>query len=160
MARKPPPRKKAPAGKQSSAGLNKGVVLMIIAALVPFSLPTVTVLSLTMLPTAAAYFSERGPHRYAWLCVGGFNFSGVIPFLFGLWFGVHTMDEALRLLSDASVLFWAYTTSAFGWMVYKATPPVVSSWLQFSSQRRIAALKGVQKKLVDEWGDDVGKKGG
>ena len=67
---------------------------MIVAALVPFSLPTVIVVVFTMLPTLAAYFSERGPHRYAWLCVGGLNFSGVVPFLFGLWFKVDTLDAA------------------------------------------------------------------
>jgi len=147
--------KKKPGG---GLGVNKVVVLTLMAALVPFSLPTVVVLGVTMLPTAAAYFTERGSNRYAWLCVGGLNFSGVIPFLFGLWFGVHTVDEALRLLSDASVLLWAYGTSAIGWAIYKGMPPMVENWLKYSSERRVSSLKAAQHKLVEEWGDDVAKK--
>ncbi len=166
MARRPPPRSavamaqaKAAAGKKKGgAGVNKVVVLMIIAAMVPFSLPTVTVLAFTMLPTLAAYFSERGGNRYAWLCVGGLNFAGVIPFLFSLWFGVHTLDEALNMLSDAGVLLWAYGTATFGWLLYKAMPPFVASWLSFSTERRVSSLKAAQRKLVEEWGDEVGKK--
>ncbi len=140
---------------KGKGGINKGVVLALIGLLVPFSIPTVVLVSATMLPTLAAYFSEKGPHRYAWLCVGGLNFAGVVPFLFTLWFGVHTVDEALSLISQGGVLFWAYGCSAIGWMIYKATPPMVASWLKLSSQRRLASLKAAQRKLIEEWGTDV-----
>ena len=158
MAKKPPPR--APAQpKKKDGGINKVVVLMIVAALVPFSLPTVVVVAPCMLPTLTAYFSERGPNRYAWLCVGGLNFSGVAPYLFGLWFGVHTFDEAVRLLSEAGVLLWAYGTAGIGWAIYKAMPPLVANWLAFTTERRVAGLKAAQSKLIEDWGDDVAKKG-
>lgn len=161
MARRPAPAAaaKAKQGKGGSApGTNKIVVLMILAALVPFSLPTVVVLFFTMLPTLAAWASEKGHHKYAWLCVGGLNFAGVIPYMFTLWFGVHNLDEAINMLSGADVLLWAYGASGFGWLLYVGMPPVVSAWLQFSSEHRISALKAAQKKLVDEWGEDVAKR--
>lgn len=156
MAKKP--AAKTAAKPQKQGGLNKIVVLMILAALVPFSLPTVTLLFFTMLPTMAAWASEKGPHKYAWLCVGGLNFSGVIKFLFDLWFGVHTLDEAFNLLSEANVLLWAYGCSGIGWLLYLSMPPVVSSWLSFVTDRRLASLKAAQKRLVEEWGDEVTKK--
>ena len=62
------------------------------------------------------------------------------------------------MISDPSVLLWAYGTSAFGWLLYKVMPPMVASWLAFASDRRIAALKAAQHKLIDDWGDDVAKK--
>ena len=157
MAKKPPPRGAAQPQKKAG-GINKVVVLMIVAALVPFSLPTVVVVGPTMLPTLAAYFSERGPNRYAWLCVGGLNFSGVAPTLFSLWFGVHTIDEAIRLLSEGGVLLWAYGATAIGWAIYKAMPPMVGNWLKFTTERRVAGLKAAQRKLIEDWGDDVAKK--
>lgn len=156
MAKKP--AAKAVAKSQKQGGLNKAVVLMILAALVPFSLPTVTLLFFTMLPTMAAWASEKGPHKYAWLCVGGLNFAGVIKFLFDLWFGVHTLDEVFNLLSEANVLLWAYGCSGIGWLLYLSMPPVVSSWLSFVTDRRVASLKAAQKRLVEEWGDEVTKK--
>ncbi|MBC7951481.1 MAG: acyl-CoA synthetase [Rhodospirillaceae bacterium] len=146
-------------GGGGGSGMNKAVVLTILAALVPFSLPTVVLLAFTMLPTIGAWASERGNNKYAWLCVGGLNFAGVIPYLFTLWFGVHTLDEAFNLLSEASVLLWAYGSSAIGWLLYTAMPPMVSSWLSFTTDRRVAALKAAQKRLVEDWGDPVSKKG-
>lgn len=157
MARKPTPAPAA-AKKSGGAGMNKVVVLMILAALVPFSLPTVVLLFFTMLPTLAAWASEKGANKYAWLCVGGLNFAGVIKFLFDLWFGVHTLDEAFNLLSDGSLLLWAYGASGIGWLLYMSMPPMVSSWLAFTTDRRVAALKAAQKRLVEDWGDEVTRK--
>lgn len=161
MAKKPmPARAPAKGQKSGGAGMNKVVVLMVLAALVPFSLPTVTLLFFTMLPTVAAWASEKGSNKYAWLCVGGLNFAGVIKFLFDLWFGVHTLDEAFNLLSDGSLLLWAYGASGIGWLLYMSMPPMVSSWLSFTTDRRVAALKAAQKRLVEDWGDEVSKKNG
>ena len=157
MAKKPTAAK-APAKPQKQGGMNKVVVLMILAALVPFSLPTVVLLFFTMLPTLAAGAREKGSGKYAWRCGGGLNFSGVIKFLFDLWFGVHTLDEAFNLLSEASVLLWAYGASGIGWLMYMSMPPMVSSWLSLTTDRRVAALKAAQKRLVEDWGDEVSKK--
>ncbi|MGE5506614.1 MAG: acyl-CoA synthetase [Actinomycetota bacterium] len=142
------------------AGMNKIVVMMILAALVPFSLPTVILVAVTMLPTLVAWATEKGHNKYAWLCVGGVNFAGVIPYLFSLWFGVHTLDESLHLLTDGSVLLVSYACAGAGWLIYAGTPPMVASYLSMSTQRRVANLKSAQKKLVEEWGDDVAKKPG
>jgi len=146
-------------GKKGGGGSNKIVVLMILAALIPFSLPTVTLLFFCGLPTLGAWAGEKGKNKYAWLCVGGFNFAGIIPFLFDLWFGVHTLDEALSMLSDANVLLWAYGASGAGWAMYIVTPPLVKSWLAFTTDRRVSALKSAQKRLIEEWGPEVTKKG-
>lgn len=163
MAKKPVAKAAVAAkgkGKGKAAGgTNKAVVLMVLAALVPFSLPTVIIAFFTLLPTLAAWTSEKGANKYAWLCVGGINFAGVVPYLFKLWFGVHTIDEALNMLSNADVLLWAYGCAGIGWLVYMSMPPMVSSWLRFTTEHRVTSLRAAQKKLVEDWGDAVAKKG-
>lgn len=156
--KKPAPAKPAAATAKAKPGTNKIVVMLILAALVPFSLPTVIIVSFTMLPTLAAWVSEKGEHKYAWLCVGGFNFAGIVPFLFTLWFGVHTVDEAFDLLTEGDLLLWAYGAAGLGWLVYMGMPPLVSSWLKFTTAHRVAAMRAAQKKLIEEWGADVAKK--
>lgn len=158
MAKKPAAKKADKAAAKKGGGLNKITVLMILAALVPFSLPTVVLAFFGLLPTLGAWASEKGVYRYAWLCVGGLNFSGLVYFLFNLWFGVHTLDESFNVLSQGDVLLWAYGCAALGWALYMVLPPMVSSWLTFTSDRRIAALKAAQKRLVEEWGPEVAKK--
>ena len=146
-------------GGASPGGINKGVVLAILAALVPFSLPTVVLIFFTMLPTLVSWATEKGPNKYAFLCVGGLNFAGVFPYLFGLWFGVDTLDEAFRMLTDPLMLMTAYGCAGIGWAIYGGMPPMVASYLASSSKRRVNNLKSAQKKLIEDWGDEVAKKG-
>ena len=143
--------------KKAAGGINKMVVISLLVAVVPFSLPSVIVLGVGMAPTLGAYVSERGPNKYEFLCVGGLNFAGVIPYLFGLWFGVDTIDEATRILTDSPMLLWAWLAAAVGWALYRAMPPMVASYMSMTTQRRINALKAAQRKLVDDWGGDVVK---
>lgn len=157
MAKKATP---AAAGRTTgkSGGLttgNKLAIFVTAAALLPTALPTLTLVFFAMLPTIAAALVDRGPHRYAWLCVGGLNFAGVSPYLFELWFGEHTLDQALTQLSDVLALLVIYGAAAFGWMLYMAVPPLVGAFLQIAAQRRVAVLRGQQKKLAEQWGPDV-----
>lgn len=160
MAKKPAPKKNAKNKKKSAgggSGINKMVVLCLLVAAVPFSMPTVIVLGVGMAPTLGAYVSERGPNKYEFLCVGGLNFAGVIPYLFGLWFGVDTIDEATRLLTESPMLLWAWLAAGAGWFLYRATPPLVASYMSMTTQRRINGLRAAQRKLVEDWGSDVVK---
>ena len=156
MAKKPA-KGKANVKAPSSGGVSKTLVVSLLVAVVPFSLPSAIIIGVSMLPTLGAYVNERGPDKYAFLCVGGLNFAAVIPYLFSLWFGVDTIEEATRMLTESALLFWAYAAAMTGWFMYRAMPPLVSGWLRMNSNRRIASLKSAQKRLSEDWGDDVVK---
>jgi len=150
----------AAAKKAKAPGINKSVVLVLLAALVPFSLPTVVLVFFTMLPTLVAWVAEKGPHRYAYLCVGGLNFAGLFPYLFSLWFGVHTLDESFRMITDPMMLLITYCCAFIGWGLYSLIPPLVVTYLANHNRHRITNLRAAQAKLVTEWGDEVAKKAG
>ena len=122
---------------------------------VPFAMPTVVLLFVALLPTVVAAFAEKGNTRLAWLCVGGLNFAGCSPYLFKLWFHGHTMSLAFDILGDVSALLIMWAAAAFGWMIYTLMPPVAASVLQMNAQRRVMSLRASQKKLVEQWGDEV-----
>ncbi len=48
-----------------------------------------------------------------------------------------------------------YSAAAAGWMLFLAVPPVVGVLLNWTAQRRIAALRARQKRIIEEWGKDV-----
>ena len=49
----------------------------------------------------------------------------------------------------------AYGAAGFGWMLYVALPPVVTTFLTVMSERRVTVLKSNQKTIIDEWGKSV-----
>lgn len=158
MAKKPAAKVAVKSKAPKGGGLNIfHRMLLVIAALliVPVSIPSLTVLFFGLLPTVGAALTDRGPHRYAWLSVGGLNFAGVSPYLMDLWFKGHTMDRALSSLTDVFALLVIFGSASFGWLLYMVMPPVVGAFLQVAAQRRITVLRSTQRKLVEQWGPDV-----
>lgn len=151
MAKKPKPQKK------KSGAANRLFILLMLAALVPFSLPTLLVLVVGMMPMLGAVLMERGPHRYAWICVGGLNFAGLAPWLFQLWFGNHTMAYAIDSLTGITMLLVAYGAAAAGWALYMGVPPVVHAIMKMTSVHRVDKLNSLQKQLADQWGENVSR---
>ncbi len=134
---------------------NRIVIILALLALVPFSLPTLLLLFVGMLPTLAAAFAERGTARQAWVSVGGLNFAGLSNWLLNLWFSHHTLSYAITQLRTVTPILVAYAASALGWALYLAMPPLVNAVTSVTSQRRVVTLAAQQRKLIEQWGDGV-----
>ena len=134
---------------------NRLLLMLTLLALVPFSLPTLLLLFVGMLPTLAAVFIERGSARQAWVSVGGFNFAGLSNWLLSLWFAHQTFGYAISELRSITPLVVAYAAAAMGWGLHLAMPPLVNAVTTVTSQRRVLALTEQQRKLVEQWGDGV-----
>lgn len=152
---KTPPSGREATEKKKKAGPNRFLMLLLCAALVPFSLPTLLLLLVGMLPSLAAVVVEKGAYRYAWVCVGGLNFAALSPWLFKLWFGRHTMAYAIEQIAGISMLLAAYSGAAVGWLLYLGVPPLVRAILSATSHYRLDNLSKLQKNLADQWGEDV-----
>jgi hypothetical protein len=132
-----------------------GGVLLFVVGLFLF-LPTVLYLVVTMLPTAVALVVDRSASRTGWLCVGGLNFAAGCPGLFELWFEDGSLEHATAMISDVFSLMMIYGAAALGWMIFMTTPQIIGTFMQMTSDRRIARLKAQQKKLTEDWGPEVG----
>jgi len=152
MAKAPKPQA-APPNKTST--FNR-ILLMSLAVFFALAfLPTVFFLCVAMLPTLAAYIVDKTPEKYEWICVGGLNFAGASPGLIALWAGRHNMDSAIHQIADVFNLMTAYGSAGLGWLMFIALPPIISVFVQMSSQRRIATLKATQQRLIQTWGKEV-----
>lgn len=138
--------------------LTTGLSFLILFPMLFLMLPTIVFLFLSMLPTFIALIvdsTSKTKFKYKWLCIGGLNFAGSLPFLFKLWFGSNTLEGAVNLfLGDVAFLI-IYLAAAVGWVFYRCIPPVVLNFLEMSDQRRVVHLRELQSKLIAKWGEDV-----
>src|SRR5215813_13220378 len=67
---------------------------------------TVALVAIGMLPFIVAWFVDRREEKYAAYCVGGFNLSGVMPYLFVLWANGNRMHD-----------FYLIAKNPFAWLV-------------------------------------------
>lgn len=131
-----------------------GIGLTFVLVIV-ISLPTVLLVFFGMLPTLVAAIIDRTRQRYATFCVGGMNFCGVFPYLLDLWAGPGDIAAATEIFTNVFALMLMYTAAGVGWVLFLAIPPAVVSFLQVMAQRRAAQCRVEQRRLVEEWGEDI-----
>ncbi len=151
------PKSKAAGKPQKSGAFTRILVISLALAFGLMFLPTVIFLLFAMLPTIAAYVVEKKPAKYEWICVGGLNFAGAVPFLVTLWMGRHTVEAAGAMLTDVFTLMAIYGAAGVGWLIFMALPPVIGIFMQMKAQRRVATLKATQARLIATWGPEVGR---
>lgn len=129
--------------------------LVILVLLIGVALPTVALIAFGLLPAIVAAIVDRTEEKSSTFCVGGLNFCGLFPYLLQLWLEDNSMSQATDLLTDPFVLAVIYGGAAMGWMLYLSLPPVIASFIQVMSQRRLTQLRAIQKEIIAEWGDEI-----
>jgi hypothetical protein len=142
-------------GPVKRVSTTRTIMMLAMISLIPFSIPTLVLLFAGMLPTLVAGLTDRSVARYAWICVGGLNASGLAPALLKLWFGHHEISYAIHMVMDFRTLLLAYACAGAGWLLYFGAPPIVMAVMLATSKRRAAALKTQMGKLEEEWGSEV-----
>jgi hypothetical protein len=115
------------------------------------------ILFFVMLPTIAAFVSDRSVGRNKTICVGAMNFAGCFPFLLEFWteFGQQTVDNALRLIADAQTVIVIYMLAAGGYAIDKAVTGIAVSIIAQRTESRLKKIDKEQEKLVKRWGEKV-----
>lgn len=152
MAKKPPAQQPKQSFKQGQLTLWSSAAFV---ALVIWQLPTVMIMFFGLLPSIVSAIIDRTPKKNAAVCVGGINLCGVFPYIMDLWTGTNTMDGAMLMLTDVFSLVVMYGAAAFGWMLYQSVPPVIAAFVTVLAQSRVSSLRSTQRKLIEEWGEDV-----
>jgi hypothetical protein len=147
-------------GRQPSSGrmlspASRILLILTSLALVPFMLPELLVLSIGMLPTLAATVGARGFNRGAWVCVGGLNLAGLLPWMMPLMFGNRSLDFAVAQVTDINMLLSSFGCAGLGWGLYLSMPPLVTVFSAMTAHRRAGELATKQRKLVEKWGEAV-----
>lgn len=139
----------------ASSAATRTIFVLILVVVGLFTLPTILVLGIGMLPTVGALITDRRKEKYATLCVGAMNFTGVLPFMIRLWTEDHSYDHAFRMIADVLTWLVMYGAAALGWAIYFVAPGIVGMFIGMRTEQRIQRLRRRQRDLVEEWGPGV-----
>jgi hypothetical protein len=129
--------------------------LLIAAMFMVISLPSMILILFGMVPTIFAWIIDKSEKKHAMFSVMGMNLSGLFPYLMDIWFKDHSTKAAISILSNLFDLVVIYGASIFGWVLFISLPPIIIIFLMAISDRRIALLKSIQKKITEEWGEEI-----
>ena len=143
------------ANRSASASATKAVLILVVAGTMIFTLPTVMVLAVGMIPTFIAYATDRRKEKYKTVSVGSLNFVGILPLLVTLWTKDHSFGMGFTVLADPFNWLMVLGSSSAGWTIYLVAPSIVSIFLQARIELSVERLKKRQARLIEEWGDGV-----
>lgn len=111
---------------------------------------------LGMLPSIVAHIADTSKHREVYRCVFTCNLSGMLPYL-SLMLNI-SIDDSMMLLADPHRWFVIYSFAGIGWLLVWLMPYCAEIITELSHNGRIAQLENIQRKLIDEWGQEIQRK--
>lgn len=110
---------------------------------------------LGFIPTIVAYYVDETPKMDLYRTVRAANIAGALPTLFNL----TKMDypaAALQIaMNDPKTWLLVYGSALCGWILIGISQWVAYLSIMTSGQARIKTLEELQKKMVEEWGDEL-----
>ena len=105
------------------------LALLIIIVLGFIFLPTAVFLAFGMMPTIAAFVTDRSVGRSKTICIGAMNFAGCFPFLLEFWTetGQRTVESAFRLAAEVETIIVIYMLAVVGYAIDKAVTGITVS---------------------------------
>ncbi len=108
-----------------------------------------------MLPAMVAYLVDHDPNKYTSSTVAALNFSGVFPYMVDIFMQGGTFTAIESKLSDPVIWFVMYGSAAMGWAIVLCSPVIAAAMLDSIYKGRILHLESMQKKSIEEWGEEV-----
>lgn len=108
-----------------------------------------------MLPAIIAYEVDHSKRKFIFSTVAAFNLAGVFPDMAQLALLGGTFEAVTAKLLDPGVWLTMYGAAALGWLVVWLSPIVAGTTLDGIYSGRELHLEMLQKKAVEEWGDEV-----
>lgn len=139
----------------ASSAATKAIMFALVAGGAVIFLPSMMLLVIGMMPTLAAMLTDRRREKYATLCVGCMNFTGVLPYMIELWTQDHSYEHAWRIIGDPFTWLVMFGAAAIGWAIFFVAPGIVGMFIAMRADQRVERLRRRQRDLVEEWGPGV-----
>jgi len=148
---------KAPARPQVRAKSGMGSMIwlqgMVCGAVLTFATPAALVGGTLLAPALLALVADREPGRPIFRAVALFGGAVSLEPLWHLCLSGDSMTTALEILSDPTMLAFAWVASAFGWALCEVLPVLMENAGKFAEASRVAGWKAELKRIEEEWGE-------
>ena len=141
--------------KQNNKALKKQLFSVVGLLMAIVFLPTTFVLSISMLPTFAAFLVDRSKRKSKAITVGAMNLAGSVPFLLELWTEGHNFERGIEIITNPQAIIVMYAAAAVGYLIDWAMTGIIASFLLQRGKARAKSIKKRQAELIERWGKEV-----
>ncbi|MFT6556878.1 hypothetical protein [Sneathiella sp.] len=117
--------------------------------------PTMLVLACGMIPSVIAIFLNTSKVRGSIAAMFACNLAGVLPVVGFLWDRGHTLNQAVRLLSDPYMWLLMFGSAGVAGFLLWGVPIFVQGVYEVQAAQVVKRLQRRRAKLIEEWGGQI-----
>ena len=110
---------------------------------------------IAMAPTFVAAISDRSKEKLRSFSIAFLNFAGAFPFLLDLVTTNHTIDFALKTVSQPATIVIIYASAGIGYLINWAVVGIVANIMVQKAEKRVNAIEDRKAALKEQWGPEV-----
>ncbi|MFN7901864.1 MAG: hypothetical protein ACK5O1_03395 [Holosporales bacterium] len=146
---------RAPNLKKSWTGKVKFLYGLIVLCMSLISLSGVLLCTIGMLPGLVAWSWDKNPNKRIALSVIIMNAAGIAPTLIRVLPLGWSLAAGFEILNDAREWLGILSAAGVGWGIIIVTPQIIRTILIWHHQSGIKYNVGLQKKLIESWGEKI-----
>jgi hypothetical protein len=151
-------------GKKAASKIITNLLIVTLVTVVTFVLLAMAhltyvaiLLMIGLMPSIVARILDRRPGKVASRTILAFNLAGIFKHILYVFTSGDPNSAAQTLISDPFTWLWVYIFATFGWVIVRILPQIAILILSLRAEYTIKRMRGIQEKLIKEWGDNVKK---
>lgn len=128
---------------------------ILIGASLFFVFPTFVLMSIGLIPTIVAIFTDEDKEKHSATAVGAMNVAGLTPFIVELWTKGQTIGHVFEILKNTENWLVILGSAALGQLILFVVPQITASMTSARYETRLTTLKANLEELKSTWGPDV-----
>ncbi|MBE7637951.1 hypothetical protein GUA87_13925 [Sneathiella sp. P13V-1] len=139
--------------KEATKGVLPLLIFLGVGAVV--APPTIIVLTVGMIPSIVATFVNPSRVKGSIAAMTALNLAGVVPVIGFLWERGHTIDQAMRLLTDVFMWLLMFGGAGIAAFLLWGVPIVVQGVYEVQARHLVGKLEKRRMKMIEEWGGRI-----
>lgn len=152
MAKKQNSRPKQSKGKKTL------YLIMLAGGLFVFKTTTIFII-IGMMPSIVAYYGDTSKTRLYFRALAAANLAGVIPFAGDMMTRGNSLSGFISVSTQPMTWLTVFGSAIFGSLLMVTCPMLARYFLDLTQQNRIITIEQKQKRIVEEWGEEVQRTG-
>lgn len=145
--------------KKKKSGKFNPLIIVVFLALTAFLQHAFLFLFVALLPAIVAYIVDTKPKQPIFITVAALNFAGIVPYVFHIAMSANMLQSSVEVMSDPYSWLYIYSAASVGWLLILFCPAFCRGALKAMRRGQVMHLESQQKKLAEEWGAEVQRRG-
>lgn len=142
-------------GRPAMSGKNKALLIIFSLVMMALLRTGFVFFVIGMLPCIVAHLMDVSKQRYTFKSIFAANLSGMMPYITRMMERGPSSTTLEAIMGNSFTWIVIYGSALMGWLLVRFCPMLAQVMVKGMHQTQIMRYEWVQKKLENEWGDEV-----